>query len=86
MSAKYGAVDVDRWRRLGLAGGRVLLGDVDITDRCRWFNDLQGRAECVVLDEFGHQQRNPAGDDVLVEILEGRIAVIPPEVHSVDLA
>ena len=27
-----------------------------------------------------------SGDDVLVEILEGRIAVIPPEVHSVDLA
>lgn len=76
-STKYGAVDVERWRALGLVGGRVLVAGQDITDRCRWFNDLQGRAEVLVLDELGQAQ--VAGDDVRVEILEGPVEVIPPD-------
>ena len=82
-SRKFGAVDVDRWRSLGLAGGRVLIGGVDITDRCTWFNDLNGLAECYLLDEFGHPYL--LNGEPAREQLEGRVEVIPPEEIPADV-
>lgn len=74
---KFGAVDFERWRKLGLMGGRVLVDGVDVTDRCRWFNDINGRAECYALNEQGRPfVRDDAAE---IEILHGHIEIVLPD-------
>lgn len=41
----YGYMDVDRWAAEGHRGKSVLCNGVDITDRCRSFDDRIGEAE-----------------------------------------
>jgi hypothetical protein len=54
--AKYGIVDVSRWRRLHREGVtlRVLLDGVDVTLRCAEADDGQGRAELICRDPHRH--------------------------------
>lgn len=72
---RFGRMDLDRWISLGYVGRyRVLLNDGDITYKCRWFDDHEGRAEClkepIEIDIDG-------GADV--EYLHGKITVVPVE-------
>lgn len=43
--AVFGFMTVERWHSEGHSGKRVLLNGVDVTDRCRWFDDRLDAAE-----------------------------------------
>ena len=77
MSIALGEVDVNRWHTLGLFGGRVFCDDEDITERCRWFDDVNGLAEVLVVDDSGQPQLSYLLSEPQTRIIYGRIAVIP---------
>ncbi len=72
--SSIGYMDVHRWRAEGyFPNARVLLNGVDITDRCRWFDDTTGEACCNVMPT--HLPTRIADSGVRTEILTGVIEV-----------
>lgn len=73
---KYGHMDTDRWFQEGHFGKRVFCDGIEITDRCREFDDVKGCAVCFVMDENSLNVIHPTRpDEALTECLHGRIEV-----------
>lgn len=74
MSEKLGLMTVRRWQDEGHFGSRVLCDGIDITDRCRAFDDIQGWALVFVADDAGRPMLRRDGD-LATETLVGSIEV-----------
>jgi hypothetical protein len=69
----FGPMPVDRWMSEGHYGKRVFCNGVEITDRCVFFDDERGYAECYRHNTLGKPWFD--GVDVAKEVIWGRIEV-----------
>lgn len=68
-----GLMTIERWFAENRYGQRVVLNGLDVTNRCRWFNDETGEAELLVYDESGAAVID--GDHMKTELVHGAIEV-----------
>lgn len=73
-----GDMDVYRWwpfwQRIG---ARVLFNGQDVTNRCRWFNDITGHCELTTMDDQGRPIVSRDGD-IASQLLTGCVQVDVP--------
>lgn len=77
MKVYYGAMTPDRWHAEGFHArqARVLIDGVDITPRCRWFDDRTGEA-CVLTGQPPSMVKATGAAEVETRILRGVITVV----------
>lgn len=55
---------------------KVLVNDIDITNRCFEADDIEGYALCYKYDENGKFYLDLSGNDLVIEKLEGKVNIV----------